>query len=204
MKREELENYPFYPINRKAFGKPDLNRVEAGDHVLVIKDVGRKNVFFRWTLGRWLIHKEWEIYSRLGGIKGIPKATERIDRYAFAMEFISGRPIQRDEDLPLSFFQELERILKEIHARGVVHLDLRHKGNILLSDKREPVLLDFNSAYYFKTNGLLHRYLFPLLRRIDCGGYLKLKNRVSSSFLTHEELNFLKRFNRLRRLWIFN
>lgn len=204
MKREDLQYSPFHLIHRKVFGKPDLDRVEVGGRVLMIKDVGRKNLFFRWTLGQWLIHKEWQIYSRLAGIKGIPKALERIDRYAFAMEFIPGRPIQRGENLPFSFFQELERILKEVHARGVVHLDLRHKGNILLSDKQEPILIDFNSAYSFKEKGLLRRYLFPLLSRIDDGGYLKLKNRVSSSFMTHEELTFLKRFNRLRKLWFFN
>jgi len=31
-----------------------------------------------------------------------------------------------------------------------------------------------------------------------------LKERIAPELMTHEEMNFLKRFNRLRKLWIFN
>jgi len=170
----------------------------------MIKDVGRKEFFLRWTLGLWLIQKEWKIYSRLVGIKGVAQPIERIDRFAFAMEFIPGRPILRGESLPPSFFYELERVLGDIHERGIVHMDLRHKGNILVSEKGEPYLIDFNSSFAFKEKGFLRRYLFPLLRLVDDGGLLKLKKRIAPALLTSEELAFLKRFERLRKLWIFN
>ena len=202
MRREDLKRSPVRLISRKAFGKPDLSQVGSGDRVLVLKDVGEKNLFVRWTLGLWLIQKEWSIYSRLVGIRGIPQVIERIDRFAFTMEFVPGRPIQRGESLSFSFFCELERILEEVHAKGVVHLDLRHKGNILVSEKGDPVLIDFNSGFYFK-NGLLRRILFPLLRWVDYGGILKLKHRVASS-MTPQELKTLIRLNRLCKFWIFN
>jgi RIO-like serine/threonine protein kinase len=170
----------------------------------MVKDVQRRNRFLRWTLGLWLIHKEWKIYTRLKGTPGVPEPVERIDRFAFAMEFVPGKPVQRGDALPSTFFSGLERILGDIHSRGVVHLDLRHKGNILISDRGEPFLIDFNSSFYFKEKGLLRRYLFPLLRWVDHGGLLKIKERVSSSSMTPEEINFLRRFNRVRKLWIFN
>jgi hypothetical protein len=203
MTREEIKRKSIC-LTKGNFGKPDLNQVEAEGRSLMIKDVGRKNFFLRWTLGLWLIHKEWKIYSRLTGIKGIPRPVERVDRFAFAMEFIPGRPILRGEPLPSSFFSDLEQVLREVHARGVVHLDLRHKGNILLSEKEEPFLIDFNSSFAFKEKGFLRRYLFPLLTRVDDGGLLKLKKRIAPALLTSEELAFLKRFERLRKLWIFN
>lgn len=203
MKREDFQNSSCL-MKGNAFGKPDLHRVEVAGRTLMIKDVRRTNLFFRCTLGLWLIDKEWKIYSRLAGIQGIPKAVERIDRFAFAMEFVPGRPIGRGETLPPSFFSDLERVLREIHARGVVHMDLRHKGNVLLSERGDPFLIDFNSSFSFKEKGVLHRFLFPLLRRVDYGGLLKLKQRVSPALMTPEELSFLKRFNRLRKLWIFN
>jgi predicted Ser/Thr protein kinase len=203
MKREDFQNSSCL-MKGNVFGKPDLHRVEVAGRTLMIKDVQRKNLFFRWTLGLWLIDKEWKIYSLLAGIQGIPKALERIDRFAFAMEFVPGRPIGRGETLPPSFFADLERVLGEIHARGVVHLDLRHKGNILLSERGDPFLIDFNSSFSFKGKGVLHRFLFPLLRQVDYGGLLKLKQRVCPVLMTPEELSFLKRFNRLRKLWIFN
>jgi predicted Ser/Thr protein kinase len=140
----------------------------------------------------------------LAGIKGIPKAVERIDRFAFAMEFVSGRPIERGETFPPSLFSDLERLLRDVHSRGVVHLDLRHKGNMLLSEEGEIYVIDFNSSFSFREKGLFRRFLFPILRWVDYGGLLKLKQRVSPSLMTPEELSFLRRFNRLRRLWIFN
>ncbi len=203
MTREEIKRKSIC-LTKGNFGKPDLNQVEVEGRSLMIKDVGRKNFFLRWTLGLWLIHKEWKIYSRLTGIKGIPRPVERVDRFAFAMEFIPGRPILRGEPLPSSFFSDLEQVLREVHARGVVHLDLRHKGNILLSEREEPFLIDFNSSFAFKEKGFLRHYLFPLLRRVDYGGLLKLKKRIAPALLTSEELAFLKRFERLRKLWIFN
>jgi len=204
VKRKDIEQNFISIIKGSAFGKPDLNRVEVKGQTLMVKDVGKKNFFLRWTLGLWLIDKEWKIYFRLAGIHGIPKAMERIDRFAFSMEFVPGRPLERGESLPLSFFSDLERILGEIHSRGVFHLDLRHKGNILVSEKQEPFLIDFNSSFSFNEKGLLRRFIFPILRWVDYGGLLKLKQRVSPSLMTPEELALLKRFNPLRRLWIFN
>jgi RIO-like serine/threonine protein kinase len=202
MKREDLKR-SIYLVKGRA-GKPDLNQVEVEGRSLMVKDVRRKYFLLRWTIGLWLIHKEWKIYSRLTGMKGVPQPVERIDRFAFAMEFIPGRSILRGDPLPSSFFSDLERVLGEVHGRGVVHLDLRHKGNILVSEKGEPFLIDFNSSFAFKEKGFLRRYLFPLLRWVDYGGLLKLKERISPSLMTPEELAFLKRFDRLRRLWIFN
>ena len=171
---------------------------------LVIKDVRRKVFPVRWTLGLWLIQREWKIYSRLSGITGIPKPVARIDRFAFTMEFIPGRPIQRGETLAATFFHELGLVLEKVHSRGVVHMDLRHKGNILITERGEPFLIDFNSSFAFKENGFFRRYLFPFLRRVDYGGLLKLKQRVCPSSMTPEESARLRRLNRLRRLWIFN
>jgi serine/threonine protein kinase len=203
MKREDFEKGIVSSVKGR-FGKPDLNQITLEGQTFMVKDVRERNFFLRWTLGLWLIDKEWKIYCRLKGTKNIPQPFERIDRFAFAMEFISGRSLLRGEPLPSSFFSDLEQVLKEVHARGVVHLDLRHKGNILLSEGGKPFLIDFNSSFAFKEKGFLRRYLFPLFRWIDYGGLLKLKQRVSPSSMTREEMASLKWFNRLRKLWIFN
>ena len=39
-------------------------------------------------------------------------------------------------------------------------MDLRHKGNILVSEKGEPFLIDFNSSFAFKEKGFLRRSSF--------------------------------------------
>ncbi|MBM4278320.1 MAG: hypothetical protein FJ130_10655 [Deltaproteobacteria bacterium] len=201
--RKDIEKHSTLLVKGR-FGKPDLSRVEVDGQAFMVKDVRRRNFFLRWTLGLWLIQQEWKIYSRLKGVKGVPQPLERIDRFAFAMEFIQGIPIERGETIPPSFFSDLDQVLKGIHSRGVVHMDLRHKGNILVSGKGEPFLIDFNSGFFFKEGGLLYRLFFRLFRWVDYGGLLKLKERVSPSSMTPEETAFLKRFNRLRKLWIFN
>ncbi len=203
MNRNDIEQN-LICLSKGSFGKPDLNRVEMEGCTLMLKDVQGRNLFLRWTLGLWLIHKEWKIYSRLKGIQGVPQAVERIDRFAFAMEFVPGRPIQRGDTLQPSFFLNLEQMLEQVHKRGVVHLDLRHKGNILISEKGEPFLIDFNSSFYFKEKGFFRRLLFPILRWVDHGGLLKLKERGAPELMTREETDSLRRFNRLRKLWIFN
>lgn len=203
MTRKEIETDSIC-LTRGRFGKPDLHRVFVKGRAYVVKDVKKRNFFFRWTLGLWLIEKEWKIYQRLKGVEGIPQPIERIDRFAFAMEYIPGRAINRHESLSTSFFSELERVLRAIHAKGVVHLDLRHKGNILITEEGKPCLIDFNSSVSFNERGVLRRFLFPLFRWIDYGGLLKLKERASPSYLTSEEAAFLRRFNRWRKLWFFN
>lgn len=203
MTRKDIEKNSICLV-RGRFGKPDLNRVSLDGQTFMVKDVRRRSFFFRWTLSLWLIQQEWKVYCRLKGVKGVPQPIERIDRFAFAMEYIPGKAIDRHEGLSAFFFSELEQVLKEVHSRGVVHLDLRHKGNILVSDEGKPFLIDFNSSLSFNEGGLLRRFLFPLLQWVDYGGLLKLKERVSPSSMTTDETAFLKRFNRLRRLWIFN
>jgi serine/threonine protein kinase len=202
--RKDIEQNSVCIARGNAFGKPDLSQIRVGGQTLVIKDVGKKNLLFRWTLGLWLIHKEWEVYLRLKGMRGVPKAVERIDRFAFALEFVAGRTIERGDTLRPSFFSDLERMIEEIHSRRVVHLDLRHKGNILISNEGSPVLIDFNSGFCFKDRGLLLRFLFPILKWVDEGGLLKLKQRVAPSLMSPEELSSLNRFTRMRKLWIFN
>ena len=203
MNREDFKDAECL-MKGNPFGKPDLNRVKVGERTLMIKDVKNKNFFFRWTIGLWLIQNEWRVYSRLIGIEGIPNPVGRIDRFAFAIEYVPGSPIPRGEDLPSCFFADLANVLRDVHSRGVVHLDLRHKGNILISEKGKPFIIDFNSSLFFGEKGFFRRFLFPALRWVDHGGLLKLKERVSPSLMTPEELSFLKWFNRLRKLWIFN
>lgn len=203
MERNDLKDGVTSQLQRGRFGKPDVFLVSTGEGPVVVKDVGNRHFIFRWTLGLWSIRREWRIYARLKGIPGIPQPLKRIDRFSFSIEFIPARPVQRGGGVPSSFFRDLEQILKGVHGRGVVHLDLRHKGNILVSETGSPFLIDFNSGIYIG-NGWLRRFLLPLFQWIDHGGVLKLKWRVAPSSLIPEERRVLNRLNLLRKLWVFN
>ena len=65
-----------------------------------------------------------------------------------------------------------------MHERGVAHLDLRHRSNILAGEDGHPVLLDFASAICFRRGGWGARLLLPWLARIDRGALAKWEARL--------------------------
>jgi serine/threonine protein kinase len=61
----------------------------------------------------------------------------------------------------------LEAALAEMHRRGVVHLDLRNRTNVLSDEAGRPVLIDFGSALVFTPGGWSARWLLPLFASFD-------------------------------------
>jgi serine/threonine protein kinase len=159
----------------------------------------------RHILGAWLIEREYRIYQQLEGCPGVPRLYGRPDRWSFVVEYIDGRSLERrDPELQdPAFFCRLRRLIEAIHARGIVHLDLRHKGNIMISQDGTPYIIDFNSGIYLGGNPLGRR-LLPWFKKVDWAGLLKLKQRVAPELLSAEELSRLKWFGFIRKFWIFN
>ena len=91
-----------------------------------------------------------------------------------------------------------------MHARGVIHNDLRGKDNTLVRADGRVVLIDFAGAFRFRREGLWRRLLFHRLERVDEAAYLKWKRILDPQSLTAEEERFLRRFAIFRRLWVFN
>jgi serine/threonine protein kinase len=63
-----------------------------------------------------------------------------------------------------------------MHARGVVHLDQRHQGNVLVGDDGAPVLIDFGSALVLPPGSLAARVARVLLGWIDRGAVRKWRD----------------------------
>jgi hypothetical protein len=66
-----------------------------------------------------------------------------------------------------------------MHARGVAHLDLRHRSNVLADAEGHPVLLDFASAVCVRPGGWAARWVLPWLMRIDARALRKWEVRLS-------------------------
>ncbi len=192
-------------MNKNILGKPDIRLVEIDGKRAVHKDIRDKASIIRYTLGSWLINREYRIYRRLAGCPGVPRLHGRPDRWSILVEYVEGESLKRGDPrlLDPGFFHRLYRLIEAIHARGVVHLDLRHKGNIMITDQGEPYVIDFNSSFYFGGNALGRRFL-PWFKRIDLFGLVKLKQRVAPHLLTEQEKAQLRWFGLMRRLWIFN
>ena len=99
----------------------------------------------------------------------MPRWLGAIDALAFAVEHRAGRPLSRSvaRELPVAFFERLSRAIDEMHAHGVVHLDLRHQGNVLVGDDGAPALVDFGSALALPPGSVRARLALALLGWID-------------------------------------
>lgn len=60
--------------------------------------------------------------------------------------WIEGAPLHRAERLPADFFDLLDALVAEVHARGVCHNDLHKEQNIVVDESGRPALIDFQLA----------------------------------------------------------
>jgi serine/threonine protein kinase len=203
--REDLEQGRIEKLNKSLLGKPDIRLIEIDGHRAVLKDIRGKLGLIKYTLGSWLINREYRIYKRLNGCPGVPRLHGRPDRWSILVEYIEGESLKRGDPRlkNLGFFRRLYRSVDAIHAKGVVHLDLRHKGNIMITRDGKPYVIDFNSSFYFGGNPLGRR-LLPWLKEVDFFGLMKLKQRVAPGLLTEEDKKRLRWYRLMRKLWVFS
>lgn len=156
-------------LQRGSGRKPDV-RLEAWDgRPVVVKDFAARTPWLRTTVGRWLVAREVRAYRVLAGHPNVPRLLARIGPHALAVEHRPGRRLsrQRAAALPADFLDRLARAVGELHARGVVHLDLRHRSNVLVAADGAPVLIDFASAVCLRPGRWPDRVLLRWLVRVD-------------------------------------
>jgi len=106
----------------------------------------------RW-LGRLLADREQAFHRRLEDVEGIPaslgpvRVAGRVLPHAVAREFITGHALREGEHVGDHFFSRFRRMLAEVHARGVAHVDLHKRENILVDDAGHPHLIDFQISF---------------------------------------------------------
>lgn len=169
------------PLQQGAGRKPDVALVELRGGTVVVKDFRARARWLRATLGRWLIARELRAYRVLADHPSVPRLLARIDAYAFALEYRPGRRLsrQRASELPPDFLAQLEAAVHGLHARGVVHLDLRHRSNVLADASGAPVLIDFASAVCLRPHRWPDRWLLRALARFDEAALAKWREKLA-------------------------
>lgn len=187
--------------------KPTVSRAvlritELAEGPAIVKDFGPKGWLFRRYLGPFLLNREERAYRRLAGTAGFPRYYRRLSRQALAIERVSGRTFNRAcaTELPPSFYELLQELVSRMHARGVVHLDLHQKRNIVVSDLGEPVVIDFASSLRFPMHGWRASWM-RLFCWIDRLAVLKFRDRYASGTVSDAERRYLRRVRRLGLLW---
>jgi RIO-like serine/threonine protein kinase len=148
---------------------------------VVVKDFAPRARWLRATLGRWLVARELRAYRALAGHPSVPRLVGRMGPFAFAVEHRPGRRLSRARagELPPDFVDRLEQAVRAMHARGVVHLDLRHRSNVLADASGAPVLIDFASAVCLRPGRWPDRWLLRALARLDEAALAKWRAKLA-------------------------
>jgi len=167
-------------LNRGNRRNPDVYLVEDGDRQIVVKDFAPRGALVRAMIGRFLTAHEAAAYRWLEGHPAVPRFLGFLDPLAFALEFRPGERISRNtiEDVGPGFIEALADAVEGLHERGLVHLDLGHRSNVLVDEQGEPVLIDFASALWFRPGSLAARLFLPLFARYDRRAVAKYRDRL--------------------------
>lgn len=194
-------------ITRRGWSKPDIKNVVRRGTTLILKDFAEKAWIVR-RFGRWQVHREIRAFKRLQGLRGIPVCHGMVSPCGVLIERVQGERITRwRERAPADIARMLERLeslVNDLHARGIVHLDLRKRDNILITDSGLPRIIDFDASICFESGSLPARFVLPLLRCIDTSAVLKWKSRLAPELLTAAEKRRHRIMSVVRRLWIFS
>jgi RIO-like serine/threonine protein kinase len=199
---EEVERATVRLLGKEGSLHARVRLIEVGERRYVAKDYRRTNPLWRWTVGVWSLRRERRALERLGGIDGVPALEARIGRWIIVMTYYRGQDVGRAplEVQDRSFFDLLLEIVREMHARGVVHLDLRQRRNVIVRPDGRPAIIDFGASLVLSPTGRLIR----TLTRVDVSGVLKYKQRARPESLTDAEADMLAREERRRRYWPFS
>jgi tRNA A-37 threonylcarbamoyl transferase component Bud32 len=194
-------------LKKGPWGKADILRFSYDGGEAILKDFSAKSAPVRW-LGRRQLRSERRALDRLAGVPGVPAVLGALPPFGLFLQPMRGEAITRWRRRPrpeiAPMLERLDRLVGLIHARGVAHLDLRKRDNILVAADGTPSVIDFNASVAFRTGSAGARLLFPILRAVDRSALLKWKALLTPEALTTDERRRHRRMSLLRRLWIFN
>lgn len=203
--RAELAGLPQRVVHPGSPTKSRVAVVQWQGRALLVKDVQPMHPVVRVLYGRRVLRREERALHALADCPGVPRLVGRIDGDALATEYVAADPLHRRLD-PVRLRRALQRFgarVAGMHARGVAHLDLRQKRNVLVDAEGEVHLVDFQSAWVAGVHGA-RGWWWRRLVALDRSAVLKFKQRYAPDLLDATELAAAERARRMARLWIFN
>jgi tRNA A-37 threonylcarbamoyl transferase component Bud32 len=182
--------------DKGGFLSPAVSVVDHEGRPAILKDYRKKNAVTRGLLAPRLVRREFDTLKHLEGVPGIPAAYAIVEKRAILIEFIGGKTLNKFAagELPDRVFERLCETVRAMHRRGVVHLDLRQRKNILVDGDR-PWVIDFANA--------VRGRLAAKLAGVDESALLKWKLRNWPHLVTDGDREALKKHRFLRKFWIF-
>jgi serine/threonine protein kinase len=194
------ENIDRYKVEQIGWGhQGSVYKISVNGQTAVVKDISNKSLPYRLLFGRWVISRECKVYERLKGLPGVPKIFHKVDRDGFIFEYVDGAPLSsfaKDAPIPTVFFDALAGLVEAIHNRGVVHSDLKHKKNILVSSDYQPYLVDFGASWIAGPRwNFIKSWLYDQFYQVDLTAVSKIRKRFISGNPGPQDLRNLARRN---------
>ncbi len=199
-KRNDLSIGELHIISKGRWGNADLYQFQREGKIWVVKDFSPCSPFIRKTWGRFMVKREFMALQKLKGIPGIPAESFLLDAYAVCYRFQPGTTLKEtaSELIREDYFFQFEKLVQIMHQRNMVHLDLRNRKNILVTDQGQPALLDFQSSLNLENTP---RSLHKIMKDIDISGVYKNWSKKKPDSLDSARRAHLESLNKKRFLW---
>ncbi len=182
-------------LKRDLFGTVSRVSRSGGPADYVERDTSSARWWAR-PVARWLAAREARALQRLDSIPGIP-ALLIWDGRVLRRSWIDGQPMQRARPFDPVYFREALRLLRRMHAAGVVHNDLAKEPNWLVTPAGLPALVDFQLAAQPRFRGRL----FKARAHDDLRHLLKHKRSYCADRLTGRQRRVLAQPSLLSAGW---
>ena len=181
-------------LKKDLFGEV---RLESGVGTpRIVRDTASAALPVRW-LARGLMRREARVLAALDGLDGVP-ALIRTDRTSLVRAYLEGAPMHHARPADPGYFRDALRLLRRLHARGVVHNDLAKEPNLLVTSGGTPAFVDFQMAWHSPGRGRL----FRILGYDDLRHLLKHKRSYCAGHLTARQRRILATPSLPSRLWM--
>ncbi len=200
---EEIKEENLKILNKGKFANAFVYRYTDSEYDYTIKDFYHCPFVVRVLFGRVMAKIEYSTLKKLSGIKGIAPEVHMLSPFTIAFSYVKGKPLKAYDDgsnpVPVEFFHKMETLVAEMHARNIVHLDLRNLGNIIRGEDGNPYIIDFQSSISTKH---LPKRVRTILENSDISGIYKSWRSVCCEPLPGDKTEFLDEFNNIRKLWV--
>ena len=185
------------PLKRDLFGEVRRVRLPFDGHFLdcAQRDTALAARGYGW-LARRLAAREARALRSLRGVAGVPRLL-RWDGRRLVRSWLPGTPLQAAGGVDRAYFRDALRLLRRLHAAGLVHNDLAKEPNWLVTPDGRAALVDFQLAMRPRYRGRL----FRMLAHDDLRHLLKHKRTYCPQHLTARERAILARRSPLASAW---
>ena len=184
-------------LKRDQFGSVSCLRSSSTPAIslCVERDTTAAAWWIRW-LARRLAAREAQALTVLERLPGLPRV-EAWDGQRLRRSWIAGEPMHRSPPASPVYFREALRLVRRMHAAGILHNDLAKEPNWLVTPEGSAALVDFQLAAHPRMRGRLFRALaYDDLRHL-----LKHKRTYFPERLTSRQRAILQRRSVVSALW---